>query len=430
MKGIVFEFKLRKLIFAKIAGFFRLKGYLSRFGPFRLKDLPDPQIRGDNWVVVRTEYCGICGSDTKQVFLHGNRDNPLIGLISFPQVLGHEVVGTIVRTGPSVNIKIGTRIILYPNISCKPRNLPPCKACQEGDYTLCRNFTQGNLSPGIHTGNSSDATGGFAELLPAHEWMVFPIPDGITWKQAIIADPFSVAFHSILKVLPSPGSICAVYGCGTLGLLTVQILKHIFEGITVIAIARFPHQADMAKLFGADIILKHRPTRKIVEQIASYVNCDVYYINGKKPWLIEGVDFLFDTVASNETLEIGLRIVKAREKLSNNANLDLISTPGAIVMTGVSTPKRFEWTPWYFKEIRIIGSNAFGDETFEGRREHAYRHYFRFLNEGLFDPSPIITHTFPLKKFKDALVTTAKQKKNKAIKVVLTHKTNRQVDKK
>ena len=407
MKGIVFDYKFSKLAFGMIAGSFNLRGYLTRFGPLRIKTIPDPLLRGEDWVVIRTEYCGICGSDTKQAFLSGNRDNPIIGLISFPQILGHEVVGTIEHAGSSVPLKVGSRISLYPNISCVPRGLPKCKSCQQGDYTLCRNYTKGNLAPGIHSGNSRDATGGFAELLPAHKFMVFPLLDNISWKQGILADPFSVAFHSVLKVSPPSDSVCLVYGCGTLGLLTIQILKQIFTGLKVIAIARFPHQAEMAKSFGADIVINHRPTNKIVETIASYVNCNIYYLNTKKPWLIEGVDFLFDTVASKETLEIGLRIEKSR---------------GTIIMTGVSTPKRFEWTPWYFKEINIIGCNAFGIENFEGHREHAYEHYFRFLKEDRIDPSPIITHVFPITKYKEALIATMKQKKFKAIKVVLSYK--------
>ena len=43
--------------------------------------------------MLRTRLCGICGSDAKQVFLDGALDNPMTALISFPQVLGHEVVG-------------------------------------------------------------------------------------------------------------------------------------------------------------------------------------------------------------------------------------------------------------------------------------------------------------------------------------------------
>ncbi len=418
MKALLFEYKLRRLAIGRIAGLFGLKHYMTKLGYIHLKELPNPQIKAEDWVVIKTKYCGICGSDHKQVFLDGNQDNPMTAVISWPQVLGHEAVGVITQVGVKSKLKVGQRVALNPWISCLPREIyPPCSSCQEGKNSLCKNFTKGLLTPGIHTGNSSDATGGFAEYIPAHDTMAIPIPDNIDWNQAILSDPFSVAFHSVLKVLPPPGSICAVYGCGNLGLLTILILKHIFKEVQVLAIARFPHQAAMARRFGADLIIESSPMNRVIEKIADYVQCDIYNFKKKLPWLIEGVDFLFDTVASPETLETGLRIVKARKK--DHKSKKLIS--GVIVVTGVSSPKRYEWTPWYFKEIHIIGSNAFAIEEFGGHREHSYYHYFRFLQEGLPDPTPMITHKFPLDAYKTAFVTVRDQKKFNSIKVAFSY---------
>ncbi|UCD01159.1 MAG: alcohol dehydrogenase catalytic domain-containing protein [Promethearchaeota archaeon] len=418
MKALLYEYKISRLAFARFAGLFSLRGYLTKLGPIRLKELPKPEIKANDWVVINTKLCGICGSDHKQVFLDGNRDNPMTALISWPQILGHEAVGFIDKAGSKSNLKVGERVVLNPWISCLPRKIePPCSACQIGKNTLCRNFNKGILTSGIHTGNSSDATGGFAEYFPAHESMAIPIPDDITWDQAILSDPFSVAFHSVLKAQPHPGSICAIYGCGNLGLLTILILKHLFEDIQVLAIARFPHQAEMARLFGADLVIESSPPKNLIEKIADYVQCDIYYIKKKKPWLIEGVDFLFDTVASPETLETGLRIVKARKK--DYGSNKLIS--GAIIVTGVSSPKKYEWTPWYFKEINVIGSNAFAIEEFAGNHRHSYYYYFEFLQEGLPDPTPMITHKFPLEEYKKAFVTVRSQKRYKSIKVAFSY---------
>src|SRR5262249_56624318 len=81
-----------------------------------------------------------------------------------------------------------------------PRALaPPCPECREGQYSICRNFARGVIPPGIHTGNSSVATGGFAPYVPAHESMCIPIPDEVRDEEAVLADPFSVSLHAVLK---------------------------------------------------------------------------------------------------------------------------------------------------------------------------------------------------------------------------------------
>jgi len=414
MKALVFDYKLYRLALSRILGTFYLKGYLSKLGALRLKEVPFPKPKTNNWLIVKTKYCGICGSDQKQIFLDGNFDNPITALISWPQILGHEAVGVVNKVGKSSNLKLGDRVALNPWISCEPREIQPnCSACEEGNKYLCRNFTKGILKPGIHTGNSSDATGGFAEFFPAHKTMAIKIPDSISFEQAVLSDPFSVVLHSILKVDLREGSICGVYGCGNLGLLTIQFLKSIYENITVIAIAKFPHQVEMAKKLGADQVIKSSPPNRVIESVGDYLNYDIFYLKKNKPWLLEGIDFLFDTVASAETLETGLRIVKSRLVDSKNNK----ERSGVIILTGVHVPKRFEWTPWYFKEINIIGSNAFSIENFEGTREHAYYHYFRLLEEGRIDPTPIISHKFLLRDYKKAFVVARNQEKFKSIKV-------------
>ncbi len=409
---------MSKLAVSYILGAFHPKGYFTPLGHMRMKNIPEPHMQGDDWVIVRTQYCGICGSDFKQAFLEGNKDNPIISIISFPQVSGHEVVGIVEKAGPKVKrVKVGDQITLYPNLCCIPRDLPPCKACEDGDYLLCRNLTEGKIAPGIHTGNSRDCTGGFGEYITAHDTMVFKMPDYISWKQGVLADPFMVALHGILKAPPTEGATCVVYGCGTLGLCSVHALKRLFLGVTVIAITRYPKQVELAKQFGADLVLHDKPPYDIVEKIADYAHCDVYYPNRKKPWLLEGVDFVYDTVGSHETLEIGVRIVKARPKGQRGS----ANVPGSIVITGVHSPARFEWTPWLIKDINIIGSNAYATEDFEGKRDHAYNHYFKLLETGRIEPSPIVTHTFPQEKWKDALVAAEFKKKSNAVKVVLTY---------
>jgi len=97
--------------------------------------------------------------------------------------------------------------------------------------------------------------------------------------------------------------------------------------------------------------------------------------------------------------------------------LRVLREQGTLVQLGVSSPGRFEWTPWYFKELRLMGSNAFGDETFEDRRQHAYQHFFGLLADGRVDLSGMLTHRFRLDEWRDAFSTLVHQGETGAIKV-------------
>jgi threonine dehydrogenase-like Zn-dependent dehydrogenase len=411
MKAILFRYSLPRFAFAYLGGIFTPRAYLAAPGPLAFKEIPEPQLPADDWAVVRTELCGICGSDLKEIFLEGSFDNPLTSLISFPAVLGHEVAGTIERVGPRVTSRrVGERVVLNPWLSCGPRGIaPPCDACQRGQYFSCRHFTDGHLPPGIHIGNCRAASGGFAPFLAAHQSQLFPIPDGVSFDQAVLADPFSVSLHAIFKSPPPEGGLALIYGCGTLGLLSIAILRALYPTARVIAIARYPHQEQLARELGAERVIRTRDRAEIVEIIAGMVNAQVLRPNKGAPWLLRGVDVIYDTIGSPESFEVGMRIAQPR---------------ATIVVTGVDQPARFEWTPLYFKEIALVGSNAFGIESFEGESLHAMEIYLRLLAQKRLDTARLITHRFRLDQYKDALVVGRQKHRHRAVKVVFDFRKN------
>jgi hypothetical protein len=99
MKALVFRYSYTRFAFVTLFGKINPGAYLGPISPLSLESIPEPILPADDWVLVQTQICGICGSDVKQVFLDGNFDNPLTAFISFPQVLCHEIVGIIERTG-------------------------------------------------------------------------------------------------------------------------------------------------------------------------------------------------------------------------------------------------------------------------------------------------------------------------------------------
>lgn len=373
--------------------------------PAKVEEIPDPVLLADDWVILRTRICGICGSDSKQILMDfaDAGDNPMTALISFPQVLGHEVVADVVEVGPAVDdIDVGQRVVLNPWLSCGPRGIdPPCDPCKEGMYSACRHFTDGLLTPGIHSGNSSDATGGFADLLPAHRSMVFPVPDGIPDEVAVLADPFAVSLHAITRNPPPPGGRAIVYGAGALGTTATAILAALHPDVEVATVARWPAQAALAKRLGATVF-DHEPRADLIKQLTAWGEGTL-----REPW--EGlplaypvdIDVVYDTVGAPETVEVGVRV---------------LDHGGKLVQMGVSSPARFEWTPWYFKELHLIGSNAFGVETVDGVRRHAMEHYFDMVEAGTIDLSGMLTHTFRLDEWRTALETLVNQGETGAIK--------------
>jgi len=409
MQALVCDVNVPRQVVSALLGRLDKRFFLGPFSPTTLRDIPEPPLPADDWVLLRTRLCGICGSDYKQIFLNGSMDNPMTAIISFPHVLGHEVVATVERVGPGVrHRRVGERVVLNPWLSCGPRGVtPPCPECDTGQFSICRSFAGGVIPPGIHTGNSAAATGGFAPFVPAHESMCIPVPDDVADEEAVLADPFSVSFHAVLKRPPAPGATALVYGCGTLGLLTVVILRALRPDVRVLAVARFPHQRALAERLGAAVVLPYRPIAALVERLGAETGAQVLRPWYGPPWLYGGaLDVVYDTVGSPETVEVGVRVAGSR---------------GAIVVTGVEAPRRFEWTPLYFKEITVIGSNAFGVEEFEGHRRHAMEHYLDLVRARRIDGTAIITHRFTLADWRRALLACGDQGRSGAVKVLFTY---------
>ena len=405
MKALVFHYSLPRFAFATVIGKLDARAYLRRPGPLFLEDVPDPPLPGPDWALVRTALCGICGSDTKQAFLDGAFDNPLRTLISFPHVLGHEAVGTIERVGPSVTRRqVGERVVLNPWLSCAPRGIAePCSSCRHGDYSLCQNFAEGGLPPALHIGNCRGVSGGYAPFFAAHQSQLLPIPDGVSFEQAVLCDPFAVSLHAILKSPPPDGGLALVYGCGTLGLLSVAILHDLFPGARVAIVARYAYQADLGRALGAHEAILTRDPAEVVERVGALTGSKVHRGPKGEPWLLGGADVVYDTIGSAECVAVDLRVARPR------AN---------VVITGVNKPARFEWTPLYFKEIGILGANAFGLETWDGKRKHGMEHYLDMVNERGLDLSRLVTHRFRLEQYQEALLLAHRKGRHAAVKAV------------
>lgn len=191
----------------------------------------DP-VAGPGEVLVRSHYCGICGTD-----LHaGEMDVFETGVI-----IGHEFSGEIVDLGDGVSDwSVGDRIVANPNgLVCGE-----CKYCRSGRYNLCSVATVQNP-----LGVGKD--GGMAELVALKTPYLNRIPEGLDTRTAAWTEPLAVAVRAVRTSGIRVGDSVAVIGGGPIGQLVVQVARRSGAGrITVIEPS--PFRRALALVVGAD----------------------------------------------------------------------------------------------------------------------------------------------------------------------------------
>lgn len=200
---------------------------------FILEERPQPKI-GEDEVLLKVAACGICGTDVLKV----NRALPKV-----PTVLGHEVVGEAVAVGKAVTkFKVGDRIVVAHHVPCGT-----CHFCRHGNHSMCHHFKKTNLDPG-----------GFSEYLriPGEhvEQTAFLVPESISDDVALFTEPLSCCIRNIRRARLLSGDVVVVVGMGSIGLMTLQLLKRI--PAQVLALDLKDERLELAKSLGADEVLR------------------------------------------------------------------------------------------------------------------------------------------------------------------------------
>ena len=256
---------------------------------FRLIDMPteDP---GPGEVQIRIEAVGVCGSDLHAYTEGAVGSTPNV----YPMVLGHEPAGRIVKTGTGVTgLAAGDRGALEPALYCYH-----CEFCLSGHHNVCANirFLSNPHHPGF-----------FRELvnLPADNFL--PIPTGMSFNEAALAEPLAIAVHSLRLASIRPGETVAVIGAGPIGLLTIAALRAAKAG-RIWAVEPLAHRRELARGIGADAVLE--PAEAVQEILSE---------TGQR-----GVDCAIDCAAAEHT---------------TNQAIQLTRNAGRAALTGIhSTP--------------------------------------------------------------------------------------------
>jgi len=195
----------------------------------RIEEMAVPEI-GPGELLMKVESSGICGSDVLEWYR----------VKKAPLVLGHEVAGTVEKTGPGMNkFEAGDRIVAAHHVPCNT-----CYHCLSGHHTACDTLRSTNFYPG-----------GFSEYIriPAInvDRGVHRIPDAITYEEATFHEPLGCVCRAQRTAGISPGQCTMVIGCGIAGLLNIHLARFSGAG-RILAVDVVPYRLRAALAFGAD----------------------------------------------------------------------------------------------------------------------------------------------------------------------------------
>ena len=306
-------------------------------------EIDDP---GPGEVQVRVEAVGVCGSD-----MHAYTEGAVGGNANvYPMLLGHEPAGRIVKAGAGVTgLAAGDRGALEPALYCYH-----CEFCLSGHHNVCANIRF--LSTPGHPGF-------FRELVNLPVANFKPIPAGMSYGEAALAEPLAIAIHSLRLASIGRGETVAVIGAGPIGLLTIAALRATGAG-KIWAVEPLAHRRELARGIGADVALE--PAEALDEILKA---------TGQR-----GVDCAIDCAAGEETTIQAMRITR-------NA--------GRVALTGIHTSAfvKVDAGAMRRKELTLFNvrrSNHETDEALELLGAHAA--WF----------APLLTHTREIDRIDEA----------------------------
>lgn len=400
MKAVTFSADLATYILTLALGKLNKKFFYSPVSCVKYEEINEPALPGDDWVMVKTVYGGICGSDLNMIFLH---DSPLLSPFGSKKfVLGHENLGIIVKKGRNVEgFEAGDRIVADDVLSCETRGLDKCKSCVSGNYNLCYNFVDGKLSPGTIIGSCGDTGGCWGEFYVAHVSRLHKVPENLKDEEAILIDPLCSAIHPVLRNFPQEGEKVLVIGTGIIGLFIIAVLRAFGAKCDITAISKYRFQGELAEKYGANRVLY---SDNSIEEIAKIAGGKVLTpILGDK-YMLGGFDRIFDCVGSERSIKDSLRFV---------------SSGGTIVLVGLSSKINIDSTLIWLKEVSIKGIYGYANDPVDGVMRNTFAIGLDLLASGKIDASPLVTHVFELKDYKKAIEVASSKREHKSIKVLL-----------
>jgi len=345
---------------------------------FEYTDVPDPGCGPDD-VLIRVKAVGICGSDVHGATGRTGRRLP-------PLIMGHEAAGVIERVGANVTwLRAGRRVCFDSTVYCNR-----CEACLARRFNRCdKRQVLGVSTPQFKR------HGAMAERVAVPSWIVFPIPDEMSFVKAALLEPVAIGIHAANRGNVPEGGTVLVIGAGTIGLCVLAAVRLKGAGRVIVAdIDEF--RLEMARRLGADVTVNARTgilctggtplTREAPLTLAGAVR-DI--TDGR------GVQAAFEVVGLPETFAAAVAATR---------------TGGTIVAVGNIQPRaEFDLQQFIASELTVTGSYASSGE---------FEQCIDLVASGRIDVESLVSEVRPLREGAEAFERLLAGKE-KLLKVVL-----------
>ena len=224
---------------------------------------------GEEEVLIKMEYCGVCGSDVAY-FRNGG-----IGRrkVTFPYILGHECSGEVVKAGSLVtNVKAGDKIVMEPGLGCGH-----CEYCMTGRYNLCEDMKFLATPP---------YDGAFRRYMTYPARGCFKLPETVSTLEGAMIEPLAVGLHAVRRGEVDNSKVVLITGCGCIGLMTLLSCKAM-NAQKIIVTDVFDNRLEKAKELGADEVI-NAGTENVRERVRELTQGN-------------GADIVFETAGRAET---------------------------------------------------------------------------------------------------------------------------------
>lgn len=314
-----------------------------------IREIEKP-VCGPDQVLIKVMACGIC----KPAESSHDRTGSLLG--KYPAVPGHEFAGIAEEVGKNVtHIGVGDRVTADNGIPCGT-----CWFCQRGMPTMCENFrSQGH-----------NLQGGFAEYIVCDAAKTYRFSDRLSFDEACTSELIGCALNCVDSVQLRYGDNVVIIGCGSSGAILAQLFRHSCAG-RVVVLDVLPSKLERAKAFGVETLLVDPDEPGKHEQAL----CAMFP---------HGIDVIVDAAGDDaQMFESCIR---------------LLAPKGRYVLYSFfyHEPKHVRVEPGLMirKGLQIVGSPL---------QMYRFRECLDVLEQGKVDAAALITATYPLERYFEAL---------------------------